>query len=278
MYIGGAEHSVLHLLYSRFITMVLKDLKLINFEEPFAKFRAHGLLVKDGAKMSKSKGNVVIPDEYVKKFGADTLRTYLMFMGPYSQGGDFRDSGIEGMHRFLRRVWRLASENSKLKTQNSKLGNDSLRIMNLTIKKVTEDIENLSYNTAIAALMEYYNFLAKQKIVLREELRMLTRLIAPFMPHMAEEIWEQLGENFSVHKEEWPKVSKAALIEYEATIVVQINGKVRDVLRVTVKASKDQKIIEQLALKSDKVKKYLEGKKIKRIIYVEGKVLNFVVA
>ncbi|MEX2007270.1 MAG: class I tRNA ligase family protein, partial [Candidatus Levyibacteriota bacterium] len=175
MYIGGAEHSVLHLLYSRFITMVLADLGYFGFsskgrpasgwEEPYERFYAHGLLIKDGAKMSKSKGNVIVPDAYIAKFGADTLRMYLMFLGPFSAGGDFRDSGIEGMNRFLRRVWTLLkkSQISTLKSQNynSKLKTYELdKAMNIAVKKVTEDLENLRYNTAIAHLMEYYNELS----------------------------------------------------------------------------------------------------------------------
>ena len=166
MYIGGAEHSVLHLMYSRFLTMVFKDLGLIDFEEPFSSFRAHGLLISEGAKMSKSKGNVVIPDKYIKKYGADTLRMYLMFIGPFSQGGDFRDEGIIGIYRFLGKVWRLAngqmvrwSDGHKKEKNHSTMQPFSHlnRLMHQTIKKVTEDIENLSYNTAIAALMNYLN-------------------------------------------------------------------------------------------------------------------------
>ena len=280
MYIGGAEHSVLHLLYSRFITMALKDLGFINFEEPFAKFRAHGLLVKDGAKMSKSKGNVVIPDQYIKKFGADTVRTYLMFMGPFDQGGDFRDTGVEGMSRFLRRVWKLVHDHipsMENPSGSSFVGlNEAFVMMNRTVKRVTDDLQELRYNTAIAALMEYYNFLSSQKIVLKEELRMLVRLFAPFAPHLTEELWEQLGGNFSIHKDAWPQVSQAALKAHDATIAIQINGKTREIINVTAKASKDKNVIEQLAKESAKVSKYLEGKKVYRVVYVEGKIINFV--
>ncbi|MGH9856878.1 MAG: class I tRNA ligase family protein, partial [Acidobacteriota bacterium] len=163
-YIGGAEHSVLHLLYARFITMALHDMGYLDFEEPFSRFYAHGLIIKDGAKMSKSRGNVINPDEYIHKYGADTLRTYLMFLGPFNQGGDFHDTGIEGMNRFLKRVWKLFSE-SRIKNQESGITDNGLRMMHQTIKGVTEDMKHLRYNTAIAKLMTWYNFLSKQEEV-----------------------------------------------------------------------------------------------------------------
>lgn len=279
MYIGGAEHSVLHLLYSRFISMALKDLGFISFEEPFAKFRAHGLIIKDGAKMSKSKGNVVIPDEYVRKFGADTLRAYLMFMGPFSQGGDFRDTGIEGMHRFLKRVWTLFAKtnNSELRTEN---GNENLIMMHKTIKKITEDIEKLGYNTAIAALMEWYNFLSQQKFVSKQEAAVFLKLIAPFAPHLSEELYQLLtnkNEYYSIHVSNWPAYDSNYLVKEEAVIAVQVNGKLRGSIRVDVKTAKDRAKVEELVKHEKNVKNHLSGKDIKKVIYVEGKVLNFVV-
>ena len=308
MYIGGAEHSVLHLLYSRFIAMVLQDLGFINFEEPFAKFRAHGLLIRDAAKMSKSKGNVVTPDAYIKKFGADTLRTYLMFMGPFSQGGDFRDSGIEGMHRFLRRVWTLVqrchpefSSGSKMLKQ---VQHDNKRriIMHRTIKKVTEDIQNLRYNTAIAALMEWYNFL-KSKVksqkskVTEEETETFLKLLAPFAPHVTEELYQKLkvesgkliikdkknsqfstfNSQFSIHLQSWPTYDPKFLVKDEVIVVVQFNGKLRGSILVDPVSSKDKAKIEELAKKDSKVQDHLVGKSIRKVIYVEGKVINFVV-
>jgi len=289
MYIGGAEHSVLHLLYSRFITMVLKDLGFINFEEPFAKFRAHGLIVKDGAKMSKSKGNVVVPDQYVKKFGADTLRTYLMFMGPFSQGGDFRDTGIEGMHRFLKRIWSLVV--SRLSLDQIPKTKDQMQMMHKTIKKVTEDISSLSYNTAIAALMEWYNYLSeklkvKSEKLTREEMETFVKLIAPFAPHVSEELYQLLtppkarqGEKkqfFSIHNSSWPTYDSKFLVKDEFVIVVQVNGKLRGNLVVDSKTSKNKAKIEELARRDSKVQNHLEGKSVKKVIYVEGKVVNFV--
>ena len=298
MYIGGAEHSVLHLLYSRFITMVLKDMGFISFEEPFAKFRAHGLLVKDSAKMSKSRGNVVIPDQYIKKFGADTLRAYLMFMGPFSQGGDFRDSGIEGMHRFLRRVWALAQSHLKSSSGSEMLkrvqhDNEIKQMMHKTIKKVTEDISSLSYNTAIAALMEYYNFLSDQKSVNWEEIKTFLKLIAPFAPHVSEELYQLLkvskekkvskvpnGEGIffeSIHIQPWPTYDPKFLVKDELVIVVQVNGKLRGSLVVDLATSKNRAKIEELARKDSNVVKHLEAKDTKKVIFVEGKVINFVV-
>ncbi|MBF8249983.1 MAG: leucyl-tRNA synthetase, leucyl-tRNA synthetase [Candidatus Levybacteria bacterium] len=286
MYIGGVEHSVLHLLYSRFITMALHDLGLISFEEPFTKFRAHGLIIKDGAKMSKSKGNVVIPDAYIKKFGADSLRTYLMFMGPFSQGGDFRDTGIEGMSRFLRRVWMLAigqlgdwgigGNPSSPTTQQP----NNLREMHKTIKKVTEDISNLSYNTAIAALMEWYNFLFQQKIVSKEEIETFLKLLAPLAPHISEELFSMINADNnwqSIHVSAWPTYDPKFLIKNEMVIVVQVNGKLRGNIMINAENIKDKAKTEDLARKDANVAKHLEAKEIKKVIYIEGKVINFVV-
>jgi len=276
MYIGGAEHSVLHLLYSRFITMVFKDLGLIFFEEPYAKFRAHGLLIREGAKMSKSRGNVVVPDEYIKKFGADTLRLYLMFLGPFTQGGDFYDMGIEGMHRFVKRIWNLFTRISNSKFP---ISNESQRVMHKTIKKVTEDIQNLRYNTAIASLMEYYNFLSKQKSVSKEEIKTILLLLAPFAPHITEELYQRFKNksNKSIHTHSWPDYDLRYLEEKEVTIAIQVNGKLRDTLSISFEKIEDQQIVEKIAKKSQKIKKYLTNRKIKKVVYVKGRVINFVV-
>ena len=309
MYIGGAEHSVLHLLYSRFITMVLHDLGFISFEEPFSRFYAHGLLIKEGSKMSKSKGNVVAPDQYIKKYGADTLRMYLMFLGPFSQGGDFYDTGIEGMHRFVRRIWILltkyhsaiAESNINPSTSSGltlsgvervkyQISNERLRMMHKTIKKVTEDTSSLRYNTAIASLMEWYNYLsaklkAQSSKLTREEAETFLKLLAPFAPHMAEEIFQFLRNSKlktqnsklqSIHLQPWPSFDPKFLEEDEVTIVVQVNGKVRDTITNHKLQITNHKYVEQLARETDKVKKYLQGKSVKKVVYVEGKVINFV--
>ena len=279
MYIGGAEHSVLHLLYSRFITMFLKDMGLIQFDEPFARFYAHGLIIKDGAKMSKSKGNIINPDQYIKKFGADTLRCYLHFLGPFDQTGDFRDSGVEGMNRFLKRIWTLFSQvqSSKFKVQSS---NEALKMMHQTIKGVTEDMDNLRYNTAIAKLMEYYNFLIKQERIAKEEAEVFLKLLAPFAPHIAEELFQQLSGNSkfnSIHVSSWPEFDEKYLASDTVKIAVQVNGKLRGVIEVLSKEVDEKEKIEKEAIENDKVSKFLDGKTVKKIIYVPSKVVNIVI-
>src|SRR5205814_655746 len=203
-YIGGNEHAVLHLLYSRFITMALKDLGHLAFEEPYVKFRAHGLIVKDGAKMSKSRGNVVVPDEYLQKWGADTFRMYLMFLGPFQEGGDFRDTGIIGIRRFLDKVWACVHEAAGAGTRQ--LPPQVQRKLHRTIKKVSADTESLSYNTAIAAMMEYVNQVreAGPAATTRGAIQPLLILLAPYAPHLAEALWERLGHKDSIFSQRWP--------------------------------------------------------------------------
>src|SRR5690348_11256472 len=208
-YIGGNEHAVLHLLYSRFVTMVLKDAGHIDFDEPFTRFRAHGLIVREGAKMSKSKGNVVNPDEYIDTWGADAFRTYLMFLGPYEEGGDFRDKGISGVKRFLDRLWKSVHEADRSASADPEVR----RKLHQTIRKVTEDIPKLSYNTAIAAMMEYMNAMrAGERTPRLEEVKPLVQLVSPFAPHIAEELWSVLGETKSVFDSGWPTYD-ASLVE-----------------------------------------------------------------
>lgn len=294
MYIGGAEHSVLHLLYARFITMVLFDLGYIDFEEPFAKFYAHGLIIKDGAKMSKSKGNVINPDDYIRKLGADTLRMYLHFLGPFDKGGDFRDTGIEGMHRFIKRIYTLFIRSQKSKVppirrvgSSQKLNEEGLKMMHGTIKGVTEDLEHLRYNTAIAKLMTYYNYLSKQEMVSAEEAEVYLKLLAPFAPYLTEELWQLLQSEKrkaksekleSIHIQLWPVYDPKFVKEEVLIIPVQVNGKVRDTIRIRNQELRIREEIEMMARESEKVKKYLEEKKLVKVIYVPGKVINFVVS
>ena len=289
MYIGGAEHSVLHLLYSRFVTMVLSDLGYLNFEEPFSTFFAHGLIIKDGAKMSKSKGNVVVPDEYIGKYGADTLRTYLMFIGPYSDGGDFRDSGIEGMNRFLRKVWKLFTvERVDPDVAPPPSASHPLRLqwMHKTIQGVTKDIKEFGYNTAIAKLMEWYNFLNQEVRVKNQELssdevKTYLKLLAPFAPHMTEELWQELGFSeeglgfSSIHLQAWPEFDEKHLVSSSVVIPIQINGKRRGEIEVNTSELEDKGLVEAKAKES--VAKNLEGQTVKKVIYVPGKIVNFVV-
>ncbi|KKW20874.1 MAG: Leucine-tRNA ligase [Parcubacteria group bacterium GW2011_GWC2_52_8c] len=283
MYIGGAEHSVLHLLYSRFLTMVFHDWELLDFEEPYKKFRAHGLIIKDGAKMSKSKGNIVNPDDYIRAYGADALRLYLMFTGPFQDGGDFRDAGIAGMTRFLQRVWRLFDTKSKIKNQKSKL-QSKIQIdinggpdhaIHRTIKKVTEDIEGLRYNTAISALMILLNeFEAKPAEVSREDQKTFIQLLAPFAPHITEELWTRLKQKYSIHRSPWPSYDPKKLESADVEIVVQVNGRVRGRLRVP-KGIKEAEAVA-LARKDQGVAKYLAGAP-KKIIFIPGRLINFVI-
>ncbi len=243
LYFGGAEHAVLHLMYSRFVTQVLHDLKLLEFDEPFPRFYAHGLMIKDGAKMSKSRGNVVNPDEYIEKFGADTLRLYLMFMGPMDGYPDFRDTGIEGMRRFIERIWDLCISYSDLVLVKGQDSREVLVKMHQTIKKVTEDIEQFHYNTAISAIMEYVNFLREKAVDSEhrtqsircaewdEALEVLVKLLAPFAPFITEEVWVNvLGNKFSIHTSAWPQFKPEFVKEETVTIVVQVNGKLRETL------------------------------------------------
>ncbi|MDP3901076.1 MAG: leucine--tRNA ligase, partial [bacterium] len=265
MYLGGQEHAVLHLLYARFVTMALHDMGHLEFEEPFTKFRAHGLLIKEGAKMSKSKGNVVSPDEYFTSHGADTVRMYLMFLGPLSEGGSWSDKGIQGIFRFLHRVWAMAHE--------AEDGESELEVLrNRTIKKVTEETENLKYNTAIAFLMEYSNEIQKRPF--REDMNTLLVLMAPFAPHITAELWEVLGNKGSVHEQSWPSFKENLLKEDTVSMVVQVNGKVRDAILVSSGISEQGAV--KLALASEKAARWIEGKP-KKTIFVKDKLINFVI-
>ncbi len=287
MYIGGAEHSVLHLLYSRFVSMALHDWGLVDFEEPFTKFRAHGLVVKEGAKMSKSKGNVVNPDKYVRNFGADALRMYLMFMAPLEQGGDFRDSGILGITRFLDRVWKLivtALDPKKSMRPASKseetyrVPDDFKRAIHRAIKKVTGDIENLQYNTAISALMILLNEAERQEQVIdlpRYFFEDFLKLLAPFAPHMTEELWRELGNKTSIHKEAWPEYNESVLKEDFIEIVVQVNGKRRG--SVSVRENSSEGEVREKALQIQNVRVALGDHKPQRVVYVKGRIINLVI-
>lgn len=276
MYTGGAEHSVLHLMYSRFVTMALKDWGYLTFEEPFTRFYAHGLVIKDGAKMSKSKGNVVNPDEYIKLYGSDALRLYLMFMGPFDQGGDFRDTAMEGMSRWVGRVWRLA--HTSLNKQAKRSSVTIISALQKAIKRVGDDIEKRRYNTAIATMMEFTNLVGDSDGFLGiPELKKFILILAPFAPHLSEELWDQLGGTFSVHTQLWPSFDPTKIIEETAQVVVQVNGKLRDALTVAKEQAMNQNDIEALAKKSEKAQKFLEGKRVRKVIFVPGKLINFVV-
>lgn len=269
MYIGGAEHSVLHLLYVRFAAMVLHDFGFIDFEEPFPKFRAHGLLIKDGAKISKSKGNIINPDKYIAEFGADAFRMYLMFLAPFEQGGDFRDEGILGIERFLKRVGKF----SESKKYNDTPPKELKRLLNRTIKKVTDDIEGLRYNTAISSLMILLNAFEDEGAD-RESFEVFLKLLAPFAPFITEEIWrDQYGHSASVHKETFPEADEAYLKDDVVTIAVQIEGKMKGTIQVP--AGSDENMVLEAARNDEKIKKQLDGKNIQKTIFVRDKIINF---
>jgi leucyl-tRNA synthetase len=272
-YIGGNEHAVLHLLYSRFVTMALHDLGHLQFEEPFPKLRAHGLIIKDGAKMSKSRGNVVIPDAYIRKWGADTFRLTLMFLGPFQEGGDFRDEGIIGLRRFLDKVWQLAHETQAVGAQP--LPPEVERKLHQTIRKVTTDIERLDYNTAIAAMMEYVNAVREHQTVSAAGVEPLLVMLAPFAPHLAEELWAVCGHDRSIFTARWPAFDERLAAAGEVEIVIQVNGKVRG--RVTVSRGASEAEVVALALAEEAVRRFVDGKPVRKTIYVPDRLVNFVV-
>ncbi|MES2304881.1 MAG: leucine--tRNA ligase [Gemmatimonadota bacterium] len=274
-YIGGNEHAVLHLLYSRFITMVLHDAGMLHFDEPFRTFRAHGLIVKDGSKMSKSKGNVVVPDDYIDKWGADTFRTYLMFLGPFQDGGDFRDSGISGPRRFLDKVWDLVAASGHPDCRDAEIRREVLVKWHQTKKKVGEELEQLRYNTAIAALMELMNVLREQNCAEPGLVGEVVQMLAPFAPHFAEECWERLGHQGSIFDSAWPSYDPALTVEDSVTVAVQVNGKTRGT--VTLARDAGEESARAAALADESIAKHLEGKEIRKVIWVPGRLLNLVV-
>jgi len=276
-YIGGEEHAVLHLLYARFITMALKDMGHVEFEEPFVKFRKHGLIIREGAKMSKSKGNVIVPDPIIEEFGADTFRLYLMFLGPFAEGGDYRDEGIQGPFGFLHRLHSTVSSAAAADREGAAPDPEVERKLHQTIKQLTEQIPNLQYNTAIAALMEYLNAVrAGGRQAVRGEVEPLVVLVAPFAPHLAEELWERLGHTGSVFDgANWPAFDPAKAAEDTIKIAVQVNGKLRGTVEVA--AGSEQEEVEALARGQDNVTRHLEGQTVRRVIFVKDRLLNFVV-
>jgi len=273
-YIGGNEHAVLHLLYARFVTMALHDLGHVAFDEPFKRFRAHGMIIREGAKMSKSKGNVIVPDEIIERYGADTFRTYLMFLGPYEEGGDYQDEGIQGPHGFLHRLY----ETVMAAAGNDAEADEALeRKLHQTIRQLTRQLPELGFNTSIAAMMEYLNAVRSGgRTAARSEVEPLVPLVAPFAPHLAEELWESLGHEGSIFDgANWPSYDEAKTRESSVKLAVQVNGK----LRATVEgpAGMDQDAAEAAARADGNVQRHLDGALVKRVIYVPNRLLNFVV-
>lgn len=274
LYLGGAEHTTLHLLYSRFWHKFLNDLKLVPGKEPYQSRRQHGIiLAEDGMKMSKSKGNVINPDDMIKKYGCDALRLYLSFMGPYGQTMHWSTSGIEGTKRFVNRIWNIFNDKNKFAKNSSK---ELVLTLAKTVNKVSDDIEKLKHNTAISTLMIFLNAWEKENVFLsKQDSKIFLTILAPFTPFLAEELWSDfIDKNSSVHKQSWPKVEK--LVEKNVTIIVMINGKQRAILKVDSSIRDDKDIIEKLAKENDRIRKYLKGKKIINIVYIPNKVINFV--
>jgi len=269
-YIGGVEHAVLHLLYARFITMAFKDMQLINFEEPFTRLRPNGLITLRGAKMSKSRGNVVDPDDYIGKFGADAIRLYLQFISPLYEGGEWRDSGLMGSVRFLGRVWKLGE-----KMDTFEISRNVSSWMHKSIKRITDGIQELKYNTAIAELMVIMNTFEGNNQVNKKDFETFLLLLAPFAPFITEELWEKLGNQYSVHNRSWPKYIEKSLASNQVNLAIQVNGKLRGT--VSIARGLAQKEVEKIALNEPRVFTALSNKKHKKIIYVQDRIINFVV-
>ena len=276
LYQGGFEHTTLHLLYSRFVYKFLHDLGVVPNEEPYAKRRSHGIVLgSDGRKMSKSFGNVINPDVILGKYGADALRLYEMFIGPFDQTVAWNETSLEGVYRFLKRLWVAAVEVSESgRLHAGKETKDRLAKLGF---KIQSDIESMKFNTAVAAMMEFLNYWVENKEEMgKDGLETMTKLLAPFAPHLAEEMWERMGGEFSVHQQAWPEYDPKLILEEKATIVIQVNGKVRERFSFSAKASKDKEAVEVEALKSEKVKKFV-GEKKYRVVFVPGKILNLVI-
>jgi len=269
MYIGGPEHACMHLIYARFVMMALHDLKIVDRDEPFKKLVHQGLITYQGAKMSKSKGNVVSPDLYVEKYGSDIFRMYLMFMGPFSEGGDWNDQGITGIARFVERFFQLMTSKEECSDVEG-----LKKFVNKTIKKVSEDIEKMQFNTCVAAMMEFVNNANKIGVDKENRLKMI-RLLAPLAPHLSEELWELNHQKYSVFDQLWPHFDHKYLVEESLKLAIQVNGKLRGEIEVAV--DEEEKSILKKAQAEENVAKYLaEGKLVKQI-YVKGKLVSFVV-
>jgi leucyl-tRNA synthetase len=269
-YLGGAEHAVLHLLYARFWHKVLYDIKVVDTKEPFLKLSSIGLVLgPDGGKMSKSKGNVISPESVINEYGADTLRMYECFMGPFENTIPWEPSSINGIYKFITRVWEIIQKEDV--NQNSR---DIDVALHRLIKKVSTDIEDLKMNTPIAGMMEFVNLVFHQSLTNKQK-QIFLKLLAPFAPHVTEELWQKAGGDFSIHRSDWPVVDENLLVSDEAIIVIQINGKVRDQLKISLDISEEE--VVKLAHASQKASKFLEGQTIKKTIYIPGKVLNIVI-
>jgi len=288
-YIGGIEHAILHLLYSRFFTKFFKDLGLIDFDEPFIRLLTQGMVLKDGEVMSKSRGNTVDPDSVIAKYGADSLRLCILFAAPPEDQLEWNDGAVDGSWKFLSRVERFVEDQcdpdcqedldkSLMDDEDKKLN----RALNVTIKKVTEDIENYKFNTAISSIMILMNHIAKYKYaqqkqsLINEVGRKLVLLLSPFVPHICEELWQRLGnKEKTIMDVKWPQYDETALVQDNIQIIVQINGKLRGKFEVAADSTEDQ--LKEIVLADDKIRQWVADKPVRKFIYVQGKLVNIVV-
>jgi len=294
-YIGGIEHAVLHLLYARFYTKVLRDMGMITLDEPFAALLSQGMVIKDGAKMSKSKGNVVDPDDMIRRFGADATRLFTLFAAPPERDLEWTESGVEGASRFLNRLWRFVRTHGEVIGSGDRLpgtltdaGRAFRRTIHETISRVTTDVErHFHFNTAISAIMELVNALhdferdsldgvarEERAALIREAVEVTLRLIGPVAPHFAEELWQGLGNPKSLFTEAWPVDDSSALVKEQVTVVVQVDGKVRS--RLTVDVSAPEQAVREQALAEDKVQPWLDGREVAKVVVVPGRLVNIV--
>ena len=283
-YTGGAEHAVMHLLYARFFIKALRDLGLVAFDEPFVRLFNQGHIIAGSHKMSKSRGNVIAPDEYVEEIGADAVRCYLMFLGPWDQGGEWSDSGMNGIARWLNRLWDLAlRDGDPLDDSPADEGQvrEIQRLVHKTIRRATEDLERFKFNTALAALMECTNALNQvwerkdiDSATWNDAVGKLLLLLAPMAPHTAEELWERTGHPYSVHTQSWPEWDADLAADEVVTLVVQVNGRLRDRIEVPASISEDE--ARTAALESSRVRPHIEGKDVVNVVYVPGKLVNIV--
>jgi leucyl-tRNA synthetase len=283
-YTGGAEHAVMHLLYARFFTKALRDVGVLKFDEPFVRLYNQGtILGEDNEKMSKSRGNVVNPDDYVSTLGADAVRIFLMFLGPWDRGGSWSSTGIQGMSRWLNRVWDLCTRDASALGQGTEEGTrEVVRQTHKTVKRVVEDVDGFHFNTALAGMMEFTNFLAKawdrreaDATGWFKAVESLVLLLAPLAPYVSEELWERTGHAYSVHQQALPTWDEEQTRDEEVTLVLQVNGKVRD--KITVPADLSEEDARILVEQSANVHRHIEGKEVRKVIYVPGRLLNVVV-
>ena len=283
-YMGGAEHAVMHLLYARFFNKVLRDLGFVKFDEPYKRLFNQGIMLARHMKISK-RNNPLNPEPLVKKYGTDTIRCYLMFLGPWDKGGDWSDSGINGISRWLNRIWDLATR-EKSNKQNKNLSIDQIKELeikiNSTIKKIREDSKSFKFNTAIASLMELTNSLyalsEKNDTIgsfWEKSIKNLLLLLAPFAPHLAEELWEINNYPYSIHKEKLPDYDEKMLVSDTITMIIQINGKLRD--QITLKKGSSQKTVENIVLARKKIQVHIGSHSLKRIIFIQDRLINLVV-